>query len=237
MMNRQLKIWKEDFFRCYNRTSVMMRIIIGAILSLGTAYFLTARVIKPQNLQLKALKQKFGAMELIDDVELQTADLKNKQRKISRQIEGLKTVNEKLALTLGDLSRGEIGKNILDLRFLMDRNNLKIVSEERVLPEKTVRRRSRVKPKSDDRVKIRFPSSMSCESYRFKVLGSYQNLRRFLTDVRNAQAPFFLNNIRITCSGEMLTDRNLNQYRALSCSFEVHVPFRTGTPAQGGSLQ
>lgn len=226
MMNKQLKIWKEDFFRYYNRTSVMMRIIIGALLSFGAAYFLTQKVIKPQNARLKALKQKFQSMEIIDDVEIRTADLRNKQRKASMQLEGLKKVNEELALTMGSLTRGEVGKNILDLRFLMDKNNLRIVSEERVLPVKNLRRRSRGRQKPDTRMKIQFPSSMESESYKFEVLGSYQSLRRFLMDVRGAQTLIFLNNIRISRSGEMLTDRNLNQFRALSCAFEVHVPFR-----------
>lgn len=235
MMNKQLKIWKDDFFRYYGRTSLMMRIVIGAALSFGTAYILTHKIIRPQNAQLKVLKEKFQSMEVIDDVGIQVADLKNKQRKVNMQLEGLKKANEELALTMGTFSKGEVGKNILDLRFLMDKNNLRIVSEERVLPVKQTRRRSRGKQKPDTRVRIQFPSSMECESYKFELLGSYGTLRRFFMDVRNAQALFFLNNIRISNSKELLTDRNLNQFRALSCVFEVHVPFRTAVSQKGSA--
>lgn len=232
MMKKQLKIWKEDFFRYYDRTSVMMRIVMGAVLSLGTAYFLTHKVIKPQNAEVKTLKQKFQSMEVIDDVEIETADLKNKQRKTAMLLEGLTKANEELALTMGSFSKGEVGKNILDLRYLVDKNDLRILSEERVVPVKQIRRRSRGKQKPDTRVKIQFPASMGCESYKFEVLGSYRNLRRFFMDVRRAQALFFLNNIRISNSQEMLTDKNLNQFRALSCVFEVHVPFRKAPAAE-----
>lgn len=229
MMKKQLKIWKDEFFRYYDRTSVMTRIIIGALLSFGTAYFLTQKVIKPQNAQLKALKQKFQNLEVIDDVEIQTADLKNKQRKAGMYLEGLKKANEKLALSMGSLSRDEVGKNILDLRFLMDKNSLRILSEERIIPVKQQRRRSsRVKQKADTRIKISFPSSMGCESSRFELLGSYQDLRRFFMDVRKAQNLFFINNICIRGSKETITDRSFKEHRALRCTFEVHIPYHKG---------
>lgn len=232
-MKRQLKIWKEDFLRYYGRMSVMMRIAIGALLSFALAYVLIHKVIKPQNAELKKMKQKYQSMEVIDDVDLQVADLKNKQRKVTMQLEGFKKANEQLADDVGTLSKGEVGKNILELRYLIDRNSLRIVSEERVVPTKQVRRRAPQKNVIDTHIKITFPTSMACESYKFEVLGSYQCLRRFFMDVRNAQALFFINNIRIVQSKEMLTDKNLNQYRALSCAFEVHVPYQNEAAKTG----
>lgn len=229
MMQKQLKIWKEDFLRYYSRTSILMRMILGAALSFAAAYFLIHNVIRPQNSELKKLKQKFQSMEVIDDVDLQVADLKNSQRKTAMQLEGLKKANAALADQLGTLTRGEVGKNILDLRLLIDRNRLRIVSEEYAAPAKPVRRRKNTADKPDTRVKITFPDSMECASYRFQVLGSYQDLRHFFMDVRQARALFFINNIAIRQSGEMLTDKNFNQYRALACSFEVHVPYQKTT--------
>lgn len=234
-MNRQLKIWKEDFLRFYKRTSIIMRVIIGAVLSGIIAYFLINNVIKKQNAELKTLKQKFNSMEVADDVEIQTADLQNKQRKAEMQLNGLKTANELLSTETGALSKGEVGKNILDLRFLIDSNQLRIVSEERVVSESKQVRRRRVQKKVDTGVKISFPASMSYESYKFEVLGSYQSLRKFFMDVRNSQSLFFLNNVRICQSKEMLTDKNFNQYRALSCSFEVHVPYKNENIKQVGA--
>lgn len=228
MKSRQLKIWKEDFLRYYDKTSVLMRIVIGAVLSALTALLLINKVIKPQNAELKTLKQKYQSMEVIDDVDIQVADLKNKQRKAAMQVEGLQKANEQLT--------AEIGKNILDLRTLIDRYELRIVSEERVVPvkEKKSGRRGRKKVEADTRLQISFPASMACESYQFVVLGSYKNLRAFLNDVRNARSLFFLNNISIRQSEEMLTDKELNQYRALSCTFEVHVPYRSGQQKAAG---
>lgn len=224
-MNKQLKIWRDDFLRYYNRTSIVTRIMIGAVLSFVIAYFLINKVIKGQNAELKSLKQKYQAMEIIDDIDIQVADLKNKQRKSTMQLEALKKANAVLAAELGSLSKGEVGKNILDLRYLIDQNSLRIVSEERAVIQKKSRRRNIGKKEIDSRVKIAFPASMSSESYHFKLLGSYRNLQNFFMEVRNAQSLFFINNIAVRRSQEMLTDKNFNQYRALECVFEVHVPF------------
>lgn len=224
-MNKQLKIWKDDFFRYYNRTSILVRILIGAALSFAVAYILIHKVIKVQNGELKKLKQKYEAMEVIDDVDIQVADLKNKQRKSSMQLEALKKVNASLATEFGTLSKGETGKNILDLRYLIDQNRLRILSEERIIIQKKSRRRPTSRKEKDDRVKITFPASMNCESYQFKILGSYQNLRHFFMAVREFKSLFFINNIKLEQSKELLTDKNLNQYRALECAFEVQVPF------------
>lgn len=233
MMNRQLKIWKEDFIRYYSRTSIIMRIIIGAVLSFVIAYILINKVIKIQNAENKKLKQKFQSMEIIDDVDIQVADLKNSQRKTSMQLESLKALNANLAEELGTLSKGEIGKNILDLRLVIDRNSLRIVSEERIIPKKIIRRRTSKRKEPDTHIKIQFPSSMTCESYRFELLGSYRNLRKFFMEARKSNSLFFINNIHIKQSKEMLTDKNFNQYRALSCSFEVHVPYRNEDKKSG----
>ncbi len=233
-MNRQLKIWKDDFLRYYGGTSIITRMTIGAVLSFLLAYLLISRIIRPQNKAVRELKEKYQAMEIIEDADLQVADLKNKQRKALMQLDGLKTENARLALEVSKMTKGDIGRNIIDLRYFVDKNNLRIVSEERVVPEKPRRGRGQRKNEIDTRMKISFPDSMQFESHRFSVLGSYRDLQKFLMDVRNAREVFFINNVSIAQSREMLTDRNLNQYRALSCTFEVHVPYLAETVKGGG---
>lgn len=232
-MNKQLKIWKDDFLRYYGRTSILARVAIGAILSFAIAYLIIEKIIKPQNAELKSLKQKFDAMEIIDDVDIQVADLKNKQRKINMQLEGLTEANQELAGKIGNLSKGEIGKSIIDLRFLIDNNNLRIISEERIVKANQAKRRKAQKQPIDTQVKITFPASMTFESHQFQVLGSYRDIQNFLNEVRKSQALFFLNNVTIGQSKEMLVDKDLNEYPALACHFQVHVPYQQNTKTTG----
>ncbi len=231
MAHRQLKIWRDDFLRYYHKTSLMTRIVIGAALSFGAAQLLLNKVIRPQNRELAELGRKHQSMEVVEDVELAVADLKNKQRKINMQLESLREINRNLAETRGTLSRNEIGKSILELRLLIDRNELRILSEERLVEKKNARR-SRKKKTPDTRIVMRLPASMGCESYRFKVLGSYRHLRHFLLDAFSTDVLFFLNNIKVSRSDELITDRNLNQYKALRCEFEIHIPYRNPAGAQ-----
>lgn len=228
-MNKQLKIWRDDFLKYYHRTSLVMRIAIGAALSFGVVYLAMKQWIKPQIAQIKKLNKDFDNVSIIPDFDLTMQDLKNKLRRGERQLKSLQDTNRKLAEKNGSLQRTDSGRVILELRKMMDKHQLKIVTEERLIVQpaagQTRKRGAQQNIKTDTRVRVVLPDSMSSEGYTFKVMGSFINIREFLHDVYEADAVFFLNNISLKRSSEYLVDRNFQQYKALECSFDAHVPY------------
>lgn len=229
-INKQLKIWRDDFLKYYNRTSLVMRIVIGAALSFGVVYGAMNQWIKPQAAKIKKLNKDLENVSIIPDFELTMQDLANKIRRGNRQLKMLQDDNRKLGEKNGNLERADSGRVIFELRKMMDRHTLKIVTEERLFSTprssvKSFRRRAGQTAQADTRVKVVLPESMASEGYTFKVLGSFANIRDFLHEAYDADQVFFLNNISIRHSSEYLVNRNFQQYKALECSFEAHVPY------------
>ncbi len=228
-INKQLKIWRDDFLKYYNRTSLVMRIAIGAALSFGVVYGAMNQWIKPQAAKIKKLNKDLENISIIPDFELAMQDLANKIRRGNRQLKILQEDNRKLGEKNGNLERADSGRVIFELRKMMDKHTLKIVTEERLSssrsPVKSSRRRGDQAAVADTRVKVVLPESMASEGYTFKVLGSFANIRDFLHEAYDADLVFFLNNISIRHSDEYLVNRKFQQYKALECSFEAHVPY------------
>ena len=230
--NRQLKIWRDDFLRYYDKTSLVTRIIIGAALGFLVTYTALNYYIKPTNQEIKKLNKQINDMAVLPDVDLMLQDLNLRQRRIERQLATTKRQNQQYSEKRGVLSRSDTGKVGLELRQLIDRHSLRLVNEERVVakPVQTVRRGSSTTLPPDTRQKLVLPETMNHESYRFHVLGSYKDIQLFLNEAFSAKSVFFINNVSIKESTEMLTDHNFRPYRALSCSFEFHIPYL----AEGG---
>ncbi len=225
MANRQLKIWRDDFMRYYGKTSLVMRIVICAGLSFAVAYYGLNGYLNPQQKEIKELTKKLQDMTVVGDSEFLMADLRNRQRKTSAQLESVRAANRELAERGGGITRGETGKTILALRSMIDGNKLKIISEDRMKPQDAAKRKPNSKVK-DTRIKLALPESMDCECYTFIVLGEYGNLQNFLSEVFGAEQMFVLNNLKLSHSGEMITDGDLKQHKAIECRFEVHLPYQ-----------
>lgn len=235
-MNKQLKIWQDDFLRYYSKTSVMARVVIGACLSFAIAHVCINKVIKPQNTELKAINAKIQGIEVYDDVELTIADIRNSQRKINMQLTGLKEANLELIQTHGSLSKNDTGEVVLALRSLMEDSELKIVSEVRKIPvvQKTTRRSSRSKtPVVVTTLTPTLPSFVTTETYTFQIMGSYEQLGKLFASAFDADQLFLITNIKVERSDEYITDRNFNQIQALSCTFDVFIPYMTDGKALG----
>lgn len=236
-MGKQLKSWRDDFLRYYGRTSLLMRIFIGAAVSFAIVFLMTNKVIKKQNKELNSLKSRMQSMEPADVVELEITDMKNRQRNVGRTLASLKEDNRQLEETCGGLSRSDAGKNFLHLRLLIDRNDLRIVSERRMdmqNPNRKTGSNATGKAGRGTSMQVEFPAFLACESYDFEVIGSFRNIRQFLIDAYKSDALFFLNNIRMNQSSETVMDRNLKQHRALRCEFQAHIPYRSGTVTKAG---
>ncbi|MFA6814757.1 MAG: hypothetical protein WCS73_00485 [Lentisphaeria bacterium] len=230
MAQKQFQIWRDDFLRYYNKTSLIMRIVVGAVLSFLVAYYALNYQIKPLQQKQKEIRKKLQNMVIIEDTKLMILDSKNQQRKLQSQLTEVRSANKIIVTNGGGLSRSDIGKTILELRVLFDRNQLKIVLEDRAKPYLPAslksRRINQINHKQDRRVSLVLPDTIAVESYFFKVLGQYGNIQRFLQDVYHSKQIFRLNNLKMTRSQNQITDQHFQQHMALECSFEIHVPFR-----------
>ena len=217
--------------RYYGRTSLVMRIIIGAALGFLITYAALNYYIKPTNQEIKKLNKQINDMAVLPDVESMFDGFRRRQNRVERQLADIKKQNREYGEKHGALAKGDAGKVVLELRKLIDHHSLRLVNEERIVakPIGTVRRGGAPAP-VDTRQKLQLPENIHHDSYRFQVLGSYKDIQRFLNEAYSAEAIFFINNIAIKESNETLTDHNFRPYRALSCSFEFHVPYL----AEGG---
>lgn len=229
-LNKQLRIWRDDFLKYYNRTSLVTRIVTGAALAFAIAYASLNYAIRPENVRIKEVSKKLDDMSVVPDVELMMQDLKNRERRISSQLDGIRRQNREFGEKNGGLSRSEIGRTLLELRRLMDVNRIRILSESRVTPQppKRVSGKPGKDTLPDTRIRLVLPDTMASETYAFRVLGGFPDIRRFLHDAYSAGAVFYLNNISIRKSDELMTDREFRQYKALECSFELHIPYLKG---------
>ncbi len=224
MFNKQFKIWFGNFLRAYANAPFLVRALVGAILGFMIFYIIGSRIDKPQKKELELLKRELNSIDAVENENLIVADLKNSQRKVMACLEHLRQSNYELGTEYGTLAKEETGKSLFELRRLFDQNELRIISEEKVIPSSEKKYSGKVY----EHIELSLPDSLKCESCRFKVLGSYAHLQHFLLDVFTTKSLFFLNNIRITLSREKLIDRNLNSYQALQCEFEAHIPYKTG---------
>lgn len=229
-LNKQWKIWRDDFLKYYNRTSLVTRIVIGAALAFVVAYASLTYVIRPGNARIKEVGKKLDDTSVIPDVELMMQDLKNRERRVSGQLDAIRRQNREFGEKSGGLSRGDVGKTLLELRRLMDGNRIRILSESRVLPQAAKRVSGKAgKPAAPDtRIRLVLPDTMEGETYAFRVLGGFSDIRDFLHEAYSAGTVFYLNNISIKKSDELMTDREFRQYKALECSFELHIPYLKG---------
>ncbi len=229
-LSKQWKIWRDDFLRYYGRTSLITRIVIGAALAFGVAYVSLNYVIRPERAKIREVSGKLDNMDIVPDVELMMQDLKNRSRRVSAQLAAIQQQNREFGERNGGLSRGEVGKTLLELRRLMDVNRIRILSESRLVvqPPKRATRSTGGNTAPETRLRLILPDSMEGESFAFRLLGSFQDIRNFLHDAYSSEAVFYLNNIAIGKSDELMTDREFRQYKALECSFELHIPYLKG---------
>ncbi len=117
---------------------------------------------------------------------------------------------------------------MLELRNLVERHDLRIVLEEPIHKHAIIHKVKtlRGKPIIDTRVKIQLPETLDYDSYRFEVLGNFQQIKTFLMDIFQSDTAVFINNIKITASKEVVIGRNFNQFLALHCYFEAHIPYQ-----------
>lgn len=230
MANKQLKIWKEDFLRYYSKTSLLTRIIMGALVSYGIFYVSSHYFLTPAKKEIKVLQEKLEKISVTGDVDILIKDLKNRQKKAEKFLQTLCEQNNELTQQYGSLSIGDVGKTLVDFRLLIDSNELKIISEECILPvvvKKKKKSAKKTEPVST-RITLELPESMASEGYQFKVLGTYANIQAFLSEIYDAKIVCFLNNLSIVQSITPIVDKDFRQHKALECSFELHIPYRKG---------
>ncbi|MGL4854533.1 MAG: hypothetical protein ACRC37_04695 [Lentisphaeria bacterium] len=232
-MKKRNNGWKEDLRQYYAKTSVMARIGMCALLSGLIANVVMKKHIRPQVIKINELNKKISAMKTPSNPSEVIGELRETQEEIIAQLEQLRKENGLLIRRYGDsLSAGNIGKTILDIKLLINKNRLKIISEERIKElvgeenDHLPRRNNYLNMEEDTKIKLFLPNFLLSEGFIFKFVGTYKDIQKFLLELHKMKKVFFVNNVKLSSSKVKITDRDFKEHRAVECSFEVHVPYR-----------
>ncbi len=229
-MNKQLKIWREDFLRYWNRTSLIMRILIGAGISFVIIYAGSKYVTKPMAKEIKAIKKK------LDDiagsgVALQIQEMQRQKKELSRKLKDEKTLYENALDCETALEVSESGKVIIDLRQLLNECDVKLLNEEKLTnatvktSKKKKKRGKKTEKKIDYHMRPQVPSCLSTVGYHFKVIGQFKNIKKFLLTMNSISHVFIANNIAINTTETVIYNKKLQPRHGVEMEFEVHIPY------------
>lgn len=245
-MNAQIQALSESMQRLYDKTSLLMRVLIG--LGLGAIIVVLAHkeVLKPTDAAIAKLQSELAAIETAgQDVTAMVRELDQNAAILERNAQEVRAQNANLAEIAGVFSRADNGRLIAFFRTLLDQHNLRLISEERTSVQPNVAyedplysrrtRRNTVAEPTTDRVPAPTRAGMKMESYSFKVLGRFSDILDFLRAAYVSPKVFFLTNVEIKTSTEMLVDRNFQQYIARECAFEFHIPYISDATASSAA--
>jgi hypothetical protein len=230
-MKRQLKIWNEDFNRYWNRTSLVMRIVIGAVASFLLAYVITSGLNRPLTSNINKLKKKIASIGVQDDSTVIMDELRQKKTTYSRRCSDLQEKLTKNRENSPGLTRAESGKVIIAIRELFDTHGIKLQIEEKLkkapaAPKKVNSYQKRhIKKTNTERMHTAIPDFMGSNDYKFKVVGSFSNIKRFLRQLNTLPYVYIVDNIKLCASEVLIFTTNRPPQKGVELEFELHVPY------------
>ena len=84
-MKKQLNRWKDDINRYWDKTSLMTRVVFGALLSFAVAILLLKGVVNPQRKKLKALTREAGKITAVSEDEIKNTEFRLEQLRKSQK--------------------------------------------------------------------------------------------------------------------------------------------------------
>ena len=206
-IKKQLSRWREDWMRFWGKTSLMMRIVIGAATSTFIAISVLRSWNKPLSKEVAELQKKLDEAVLDNSFNLQMAELKVKRERGEAQVEEWK--RRMKALAEGGLNCEEAGCGMVlaAIRRSMEDSGLMLRQELAVIPQKedksrTSRTRTATQPKVDEwKSSTTYPAFMGRKDYHYRISGSFTGIMDFLNALPKAEKAFNLNNISISSSG------------------------------------
>jgi hypothetical protein len=230
-----LTTWKKDFLRYWDRTSLMMRIVIGAVLSFLIAHIFLNNLNRPLSKEIDEVKKKLNNIGSGDSTTLMMEELRVRKNILTSDLKIWKEKFNAITQDNGSLRQGESGKVIIDVRRLLSEYDIRFIEEERIVAKpvqtparkKAARRRGGESAVIDTRMKVTWPDYIGSVDYRMTVIGKFSSIREFLHRLNFMPYVFVVNNITLKDSGTLMYDQRLEAQRGVEMVFELHIPFVT----------
>ncbi len=189
-MKKQLKIWREDLARYWDKTSLMGRVLLGAVISFLIAMIILRTVSNPITKEIKELRSK-ASTEYVpvpeEDQEIKDGKLEIEDKKKSLAI--WKRKLQKLLRERKNFGPEMQMKVISELDSLAAENNLQLLVRNDV--EKDVREKKK-RNRPDKKAAEPKPQERELTGefqHQYVLLGRFKNIRNFL--LKAAQLPYF----------------------------------------------
>lgn len=201
-MKKQLLKWREEWLRYWDKTSLVMRIVIGAVVSLSLASGWLNWQNKPLAEEVKNLQNKLGGIVADNSFNLQMASLRQQRNKLEEEVETWRRKMAEIARQGLHFESANCGVVLLELRRRLEDRNL-VLRREKLepppVPTPVVRRRVRIVIPSGDDWKTRhtYPAFMGTIRYNYLMTGGFREIKSFLFSLPEIRRAFNLNNIVI----------------------------------------
>lgn len=240
-MKKQLKTWKADFDRYWDKTSLVMRIAIGASVSLLLTYVVMNKINRPLSQQVGKKRKAISDTAVVDGAIYILDELRIKRDNVNKK---LKTWEKKLAESKdceSSLTPLESSKVIIAVRKLFDKNSLKLINEQKLKRQEISEKKSSYRNRhrktetdmdTDTKIKLNPPEYIDYISYQIKAYGRFRDIKRFLTDINEVKHVFVMNNIAFSEGQYPALDRKFNFRKGIEINFELHIPYLKDSAAK-----
>ncbi|MDD5598127.1 MAG: hypothetical protein PHV82_09290 [Victivallaceae bacterium] len=234
-MKKQLKIWKADFERYWDKTSLITRILIGAAVSLALTYVVINKVNRPLSKEVEKERKAISDTAVVDGAIYLLEDLKRKRDKINADLKIWEKKFENAKDCESSLTQLESGKVIIAVRELFYKNNLKLINEQKInkdvpaLKNKSSYHSRHKTEKPDDHIKLEAPEYIEHVSYQIKAYGRFPDIKNFLFNLNENSHVFVINNITFIEAQLPAFDHKFQRQKAVEINFELHIPYLKNT--------
>jgi len=242
-LKKQLKRWKTDWNNYWDKTSLVMRIVIGALVSLILTYSILHCVTRPLGKEVKTLKKKVNNTAIDDSATIRLEELRQKRERLRKRLAKWEAKLEAGKDCKGSLTEAESGKAIIAIRELFYSCGLKLLEEKRIKARAYSKKKlssyqkRRKKSKIDTRIKLKLPEYISYISYQFKVHGKFSGVWRFIRRINEISHVFIMNNIIISESSIPKFSNKLDTQCEIEIEFELHIPYLNAVQISSGKKQ
>ena len=234
-MKKQLKIWKSDFDRYWDKTSLTVRILIGAVISLVITYAVINKINKPLAKEVEKERKAISNTAVVDGAIYLLDDLKRKRDEIKKQLKIWEDKLEKSKDCESSLTPLENSKVIIAVRELFYKNNIKLINEQKIIKSSSAikkkssysKRHEMTKP--DNRIKLKTPEYIEHISYRIKAYGRFPDIKKFLSNVNKESHVFVINNIILQEGQIPAFNHKFQRRKGVQIDFELHIPYLKNT--------
>ncbi|MDD3118118.1 MAG: hypothetical protein PHQ27_02965 [Victivallales bacterium] len=203
-MERQLIKWRDDWMRFWGRTSLAMRIVIGAGVSLAITAMWLNWWNKPLAEEVKKLHRQLDKVIADNSFNLQMTAMRQRRQELKKQLQTTADKLEKLSAAGLRFEPADCGLLTAALRRRIDEYELELKEENEIIahsPE-TSRRRRRSHPvrhPADEwQVRKNYPEYMKTVRYHYRLVGEFSRLIAFLRSLPTVRKAFAVNNVVLT---------------------------------------